>query len=108
MSVALPHPIQCYFNAESLSPVEVAKCFTKDGVVQDEQNTYTGFDKIMQWNSEALIRYNYKSTPISVDVNQYRSIVLSSVSGKFPGSPLTLRYIFILSGNKISSLEITS
>jgi hypothetical protein len=34
-------------------------------------------------------------------------IVTSEVSGNFPGSPLELRYAFILERGKIASLEIS-
>jgi hypothetical protein len=108
MTVALPDPIRCYFKAESASSDAVAKCFTKDGIVQDEQNFYVGFENIKSWNNEALMRYNFQSRPISVDESEHRTTVISEVSGNFAGSPITRRYIFVLSGNKISSLEITS
>ena len=39
----------------------------------------------------------------SGDVTQVRT----RVSGDFPGSPVNLRYQFVLDGNKIAGLEIT-
>lgn len=35
-----------------------------------------------------------------------KTIVTSRVTGNFPGSPVELRYLFGLEGNKIASLEI--
>jgi hypothetical protein len=34
--------------------------------------------------------------------------VTSHVVGDFPGSPVNLRYFFVLEGDKIASLEIAS
>ncbi|MGH8766193.1 MAG: hypothetical protein ACRET8_10805 [Burkholderiales bacterium] len=36
-----------------------------------------------------------------------RTILTGRISGKFPGSPIELRYAFTLNGGKIERLEIT-
>ncbi|MCX4189013.1 hypothetical protein [Methylophaga sp. OBS3] len=106
MLTELPLPIQCFFNAETVSPDAVAMCFDKNGEVKDEKQTYSGYDAIKKWHYESTKKYSYSVTPISFDNIANHIIVLSKVSGNFDGSPIKLRYFFSLVGNKISSLEI--
>jgi len=50
----------------------------------------------------------YRPTVDVIDVGQMddQTIVTGRVAGNFPGSPVDLRYTFILAGEKIARLEI--
>ncbi|RZT92055.1 hypothetical protein EV681_3963 [Advenella incenata] len=106
MSVNLPEPIQAYFNADKDNGKALADCFTEQGVVIDEKQTYNGRAAIERWRAEATAKYVYTSEPFDV-IEQDRQIIVSSrLQGNFPGSPINIRYRFVLENNKIASLEI--
>lgn len=102
----LPEPISAYFEADRQDGQAVARCFTKSGVVLDEGNTHAGAAAIEAWKNAASAKYTYTATPHTLEVQAGRYIVTSQVSGNFPGSPLDLRYAFVLERGKIASLEV--
>jgi hypothetical protein len=106
LSITLPQPIAAYFAADDIEPSGIAECFTEDAVVRDERATHVGRDAICRWRAEAATKYAYVSQPIAVARDGDRTIVTSRVTGDFPGSPVDLRYGFILEGDKIAHLEI--
>jgi hypothetical protein len=84
----------------------VAVCFTDDGIVIDEEYAYTGREAIKRWKESASTRYKYTSSPLASEEQGARVVVTSRVTGDFPGSPVNLRYVFELDGDRIASLEI--
>ena len=103
----LPEPIAAYFEADRKDPDAVARCFTAQGVVKDENHTHTGVDAIRAWKAAASAAYKYTSEPRAMDLKDGVHIVTSHVAGDFPGSPIDLRYLFRLERGRIASLEIT-
>lgn len=106
MSIELPKPIGAYFDADNSDGDAVAGCFTENAVVKDEGHTYEGLAAIRQWKEDSSLKYTYTSVPFACEDKEGRTVVTSRVSGNFPGSPVDLRYFFILEGDKIASLEI--
>lgn len=106
MPVNLPEPILDYFNADKDNGKEIADCFTEQGVVIDEKQTYKGRAAIERWRTEAAAKYVYTSEPFDVTEQGGQIIVSSHLQGNFPGSPVNIRYRFVLENNKIASLEI--
>ena len=102
----LPKPIAAYFKADSLDAQAVARCFTTDGVVLDENATHTGQAAIAAWKNDASSRYTYSATPFALQTEGRAYVVTSRVTGNFPGSPVDLRYTFVLERGRIASLEI--
>lgn len=102
----LPEPISAYFDADRHDGHAVARCFTKNGFVVDEGKTHSGAAAIEAWKNEASAKYAYTAKPHTLEVKGDRYIVTSQVSGNFPGSPLDLRYSFVLERGKIASLEM--
>jgi hypothetical protein len=102
----LPEPIAAYFDADRQDGQAVARCFTKDGVVLDEGKTHSGLAAIEAWKTDASAKYTYTAKPHTLETQGCSYIVTSQVSGNFPGSPLDLRYTFILERGKIASLEV--
>jgi hypothetical protein len=107
MSIILPQPIAAYFAADSAERVSVAECFTETAIVKDEGKTHAGREAIRQWKMQASTQYSYVSTPFALEQDGEQSVVTSRVTGNFPGSPVDLRYAFVLEGDKIAHLEIT-
>lgn len=107
MSLDLPDPIARYFAADKRGdPASLAACFTSDAIVIDEGNTYAGHEAIRQWMANASTQYNYTVEPFALTEQDGRMIVTSRLEGNFPGSPVDLRYLFVIDGDRISALEI--
>jgi len=102
----LPEPIAAYFDADKRGGEAVARCFTNQGVVEDEGQRHSGPAAIKAWKTAASAKYSYTSEPFSVERQDGRYIVTSRLTGNFPGSPVNLRFSFQLERGKIASLEI--
>lgn len=107
MLLDLPAPIAAYFAADKADGAMVARCFTENGVVRDEDRSHAGHAAITRWKDDATARYAYDSEPFAIEwVAKDRGLVLAHLSGDFPGSPVDLRYFFHLEGDAIVCLEI--
>lgn len=107
MTIELPNAIAAYFAADKRGdPQAISECFTQDAVVVDEGNTYTGRDAIRDWIANASTQYSYTVKPFKLAHADGRTVVTSHLVGNFPGSPVDLRYVFTLDGDKIAALEI--
>lgn len=107
MSLKLPAPIARYFAADKGSGAVVAECFTPEAIVKDEGRTYNGTAAIAKWKDDASAEYQYTTEPVALEDQDGQLIVTGHVAGNFPGSPVDLRYVFELEGDRISALEIT-
>lgn len=107
MTVQLPNVIAGYFAADRKGKAEAtSECFTPDAVVIDEGNRYVGRGAIRQWMANASTQYSYTVEPFEVAEGDGRIVVTSHLVGNFSGSPVDLRYCFVLHGDSIAQLEI--
>jgi SnoaL-like domain len=106
MTFDLPGPVAAYFAADKEDGEAVARCFTEAAVVKDEGRTHRGREAIRQWKEEVSTRYQYTSEPFACEQRDRAVVVTSRLTGNFPGSPVNLRFFFVLDGDKIASLEI--
>ena len=107
MAIELPDIIADYFIADRGQDAEaVSACFTDAAIVRDEGKTHEGRDAIRQWKADSSQKYTYVVEPFSMTREGGRTIVTSHLSGDFPGSPVDLRYLFVLEEDKIAALEI--
>ncbi|MHB0767277.1 nuclear transport factor 2 family protein [Bradyrhizobium sp. 5.13L] len=107
MAVELPKAVAEYFAADKERGADaVSQCFTEDGVVRDEGNIYTGRDAIRRWKAGSSQKYKYTVEPFAIASEGNRTVVTSHLVGDFPGSPVDLRYFFVLQDAKIAALEI--
>jgi hypothetical protein len=109
MTIKLPPSIRAYFDADNArSPDAVAAAFTDDAVVRDAGETRVGREAIRRWKVETDQKYSYTLTePFYITTENGKTQVTGHVSGNFPGSPVDLRYFFVLKSDKIADLEIT-
>ncbi|OLP62697.1 polyketide cyclase [Xaviernesmea oryzae] len=108
MTIKLPKAIEAYFEADRIgSPDAVVAAFTHDGVVKDKYKTHRGQDAIRAWMVEAGQLYTYTAEPFSLGAENGKTQVTAHVVGTFPGSPIDLRFFFVLNGDKVAQLEIT-
>jgi hypothetical protein len=102
-----PRVLADYFAATNAHDVgAMIAAFTEDATVHDEGRDHMGVAAIRVWMKETIEKYDYKVEPIESSRNGSRVVVLVSLCGKFPGSPITLQYAFTLSGEGIARLEI--
>jgi hypothetical protein len=106
MTLDLPQPIADYFTADREDGEAVAQCFTENAVVKDEGQTYHGRAAIRQWKADVSAKYQYVSEPLACEQQDGKVVVTCRLTGNFPGSPVNLRFVFVLEGDKIASLEI--
>ena len=109
MSVHLPKAIELFMSSENAHDAEaLAACFASDATVRDEGRTRAGLTNIAAWRRETTEKYHHAVEPVAVAERDGKTIVATRVSGDFPGSPITLDFVFRLENGKISSLEIQS
>jgi hypothetical protein len=106
MTIQLPRPISAYFQADRSDRASVSECFTDDAKVTDEGTTYSGRDAIRDWKAKSSKKYTYTVAPFAIEETGGKVVVTANVVGNFPGSPVDLRYFFVLNGEKIASLEV--
>lgn len=102
----LPRPVAAYFTADQADGEAVSRCFVENAVVKDEGHTYHGRAAIEQWKTDASAKYQYTCEPVLCEEQVGKTVVTCHLVGNFPGSPLDLRFLFKLEGDKIGSLEI--
>jgi hypothetical protein len=109
MPIDLPTPIAVYIAAENEGDTEaLARCFAENAVVRDEGKTIIGLAAIKRWKAETGKKYQHTVEPLASVQKDGKTIVTNRLTGNFPGSPIELRFIFGLDGEKIVSLEIRS
>ncbi len=107
MAIHLPPPIAAYFTADRKGDAQaLAQCFAPGAIVIDEGNTYEGRDAIRDWIAHASTEYTYTVEPFALTEEDGRIVVTSHLVGDFPGSPVDLRYFFVMEEDHIAQLEI--
>lgn len=96
-----------YFEALNTKQIEKQiDYFTEDASVIDVDETFKGKAVIKKWISESNSKYDAFSKVIDVKTSGVNVNVLTTVSGNFPGSPVDLKYNFVMLNEKIKSLDI--
>jgi ketosteroid isomerase-like protein len=109
MPISLTPIIQSYIDASNAHDVKsILDCFADDAVVRDENATRHGKIDIEGWASETIDKYKFHFRPLKAERRANETVVSVEVSGRFPGSPVTLDYHFNVANEKISSLIIDS
>ncbi|WP_156452027.1 nuclear transport factor 2 family protein [Novosphingobium sp. CCH12-A3] len=107
MALALPAPIQAYFNGNPDFDVEAMLApFANDAIVRDEKKELRGTAAIRAWIGDATVGSKAISTPLSIESDGDRHEVSARVAGDFKGSPVTLNFAFLLRDSRIAELEI--
>ena len=109
MTVKLKAAIAGYFAADrDRDAASMSRHFAEHAVVQDEGQLHTGREAIQSWMSQSWKKYDATTEPFAVDEGALTTIVTSHVAGNFPGSPIDLRFHFVLEDDLIAKLEVTS
>jgi hypothetical protein len=108
VTIRLPQSIQAYFDADREGdPDAIAATFTEGGIVKDKGKVHRGRDAIRLWMAEALQSYSYTVEPFLIGTENGKTHVTAHSVGTFPGSPIDLRFFFVLADDKVAELEIT-
>lgn len=105
--ITLPVPIAAYVKAANANtPEELAACFAPDATVHDEGHSLRGRAQIAQWAADTGNRYRATIEPSAIVEQGGRHLMRASVRGDFPGSPITLAFLFALGADGIRALEV--
>ncbi len=74
--------------------------------MRDEGQRVEGLAAVKQWMAETKRKYQHTIEPLASAQKGYETIVTNRLTGKFPGSPIEVRFVFRLDGDRIASLEI--
>ena len=103
----LPSAVRRFLEAVNFfDALAAADSFTVDASVLDEDRDYVGRNAIRAWVAETSGKYRPAYTLIHATVNGDDTRLSVAVSGQFPGSPVTLDFVFRLRHDKISTLTI--
>jgi hypothetical protein len=107
VSIELPKPIPAYFTATNSQDIAAMLVpFAEGAIVKDEGQERRGLAAIREWMEETTRKYGVTIAVTDAVDEDGKTVVTVRVSGTFPGSPIRLRYVFTLAGEKISRLEI--
>ncbi|SEU42610.1 SnoaL-like domain-containing protein [Myxococcus fulvus] len=98
------HPsIRAYFDAGSATPLHA---FAPDAIVEDEGHRHVGHAAIDEWWRDSQVKYQAVAQPLEVNAKGDACAVRARVTGRFPGSPITLTFAFRMKDERISALSI--
>ena len=107
-TTTLPRPVSTYIAGANAQDIDaVTACFAENAVVRDEGQSRQGIAAIREWAEAVSKKYRPTVEVLHVAATDGRTVVAGRVSGNFPGSPVELRYVFTLEGEKIARLEIS-
>lgn len=107
MSAKLPKTVQAYVEAyNARGREEAVACFSENALVHDEGKDHRGRKAIGEWIGETSEKYQPILAPGKVEGGDQRPVVAMTVSGNFPGSPVTLAFHFTIESGRITELDI--
>ena len=107
MTHKLPPPITRYLESVNASDAGMAaSSFAVDARVHDEDRDHVGDAAIRAWAQDTITRYATQLTVEHATSAGGATVVTTRVAGRFPGSPIELRFSFWLDGDRITRLEI--
>jgi ketosteroid isomerase-like protein len=103
----LPSLITDFVKAEnSRDSSAVVACFAEDAVVQDEGCEMRGLLAIKEWSDKSFEKFQFDIAPTGLGETGDKTVLTATVTGNFPGSPVSLDFIFVIKGDKIAALSI--
>ena len=107
MPINLPRVVERYIASVNSNTTDaLAAGFAATATVQDEGGTYEGTSAITGWMAETKRKYGHTIEPIDAIEREGKTIVTARLTGNFPGSPVSLEFVFELEGDTITSLAI--
>lgn len=94
---------QARFNS-----TDYANCYSDTAIVFDEGAEHLGRLEIQNWFEETGNKYRSVHKPLSYVEVDNGGVLISEVSGTFPGSPIVLQFHYTFTGELIEKLEVKS
>ena len=105
MNETLPSAIESYFSGKNARDFAMAASgFSSSAVVKDEGRDHQGPDAIRTWIEATTAKYDDRAEVRAVSSNGANVDVTAEIRGKFPGSPIVLRFKFTLDERPDQSL----
>jgi ketosteroid isomerase-like protein len=107
MQMKMPHTISAYVQATNARDNDACGAlFTQDAIIHDKGQGHRGVAAIRGWLTSTVEKYQYTLTPTSLSQEGSETIHTAKLSGDFSGSPLSMRFYFVLHEGKISQRDI--
>ena len=108
MLAELAPPLSSYFEATNAHDARtVAGLFGETAVVHDEGHDHCGLNAIADWAQSTYDRYDVRLIPCEVHSDGEAIIVPTTMAGRFLGSPVRLKFRFVINDNRIEELTIS-
>jgi SnoaL-like domain len=91
-------------NSRDISAV--VACFAEDAMVQDEGHEMRGLPAIKEWSDKSFEKYQYDIAPTGIAETGENTVLTTTLTGNFPGSPVSLDFNFVIKGDRIVALSI--
>jgi ketosteroid isomerase-like protein len=103
-----PAVVVRYLTAAAADDIDtLLTCFAEDADVVDEDETFHGHEAIRRWRRTVASKYTYTVEVIDVQARTRDDhVVIAKLEGNFPGSPVELKYDFVLRNGLIARLVI--
>jgi SnoaL-like domain len=107
MKMQLPPLVTDFVKAKnSRDSNAVVTCFAEDAIVQDEGHEMQGIPAIKKWSDQSFEKYQYDIAPTGIAETGENTVLTATLTGNFPGSPVSLDFIFTIKDEKITALRI--
>jgi hypothetical protein len=107
LGVELPTAIRAYFDGANAFDADHATFgFAPDAIVHDEREDHVGHAAIRAWIADTIARYATQFAVVDAAEATGVTHVRVTMSGTFPGSPVTVQFSFRLEGDRIQYLDI--
>src|SRR5262245_28052388 len=107
MEISLPLPIETFVRAENSGDLDaMSTCFAPYATLREEGRYVEGLPAIKAWRARMKERHGHTVTPIEFRASDGNATLKVEMSGKFPGSPVTANFHFVLVNDQIASLHI--
>jgi ketosteroid isomerase-like protein len=103
----LPSAIASFIESSNARDLDGALArFAPDAVVEDEGRTHRGIQEVRAWRAQTQRASTHTIEPTAVRARGERTVVVATLSGDFPGSPVELQFEFTLADGLIRELRI--
>jgi hypothetical protein len=105
--IELKPPLSTYFEATNAHEATVvAALFGETALVHDENEDHRGRPAIRNWAQATYDKYDVRLMPHDATAEDDAVVVKTTVAGLFLGSPIELKFRFVVDGDRIEELRI--
>jgi AcrR family transcriptional regulator len=107
MAADVPAPIAAFVRASNDGDREaLLALFSDDAVVHDEGREHNGIAAVRAWREEVERKYTFTIAPLQIAQRGDETVLTVTLTGDFPGSPVTVDFDFTLADDRIVGLAV--